>query len=75
VKDNMQLARSEMKLLSLLAQGLNNHEIASVLGNQEQDVVASIADLMVKTGAGDRFELAMFGVAQSQAGPGDAQEP
>ena len=62
----LHLTRSERKFLSLLASGLSDNEIASVLGNAERDVSASVDRLLVKTSAKSRVELALFGLAASE---------
>jgi two-component system nitrate/nitrite response regulator NarL len=56
------LSRRQAQLIRLLAQGLKNKEIASVLGIAEGTVKAYLTVLFEKVGAKDRFELALFGL-------------
>lgn len=66
--DGLQLARTvkltprEGQLVSLLAQGLKNKEIAAMLGISEGTVKVYLSKLFDKVGAKDRFELALFGL-------------
>ena len=66
--DGLQLARTvkltprEGQLVSLLAQGLKNKEIATALGISEGTVKVYLSKLFDKVGAKDRFELALFGL-------------
>ena len=65
VKGGLHLARAERKLLALIATGVDDQEIASALGKTEQDVIASVAQLLVKTKTENRIELALFALAKS----------
>lgn len=56
------LTRRQSQIVSLLAQGLKNKEIASALGISESTVKAYLYTLFEKVGAKDRFELALFGL-------------
>jgi two-component system nitrate/nitrite response regulator NarL len=69
----VKLSRREGDLVRLLAQGLKNKEIASVLGITEGTVKVYLSKLFVKVGAKDRFELALFGLKHVQSGSNGAQ--
>lgn len=58
----VRLTPREGQLVSLLAQGLKNKEIAHVLGISEGTVKVYLSKLFQKVGAKDRFELALFGL-------------
>jgi DNA-binding NarL/FixJ family response regulator len=68
LNDGLQDARTvrltprEGQLVSLLAQGLKNKEIANTLGISEGTVKVYLSKLFQKVGAKDRFELALFGL-------------
>lgn len=62
------LTTRESQLVSLLAQGLKNKEIASCLGITEGTVRIYLSKLFVKIGARDRFEVAVFGLKNSYFG-------
>ena len=52
-------------MLSLVASGLDDREIAAELGKTEHAVTVSVDQLIVKTNAQNRIELALFGLAKS----------
>ncbi len=56
------LSRRESQLVSLLAQGLKNKEIASMLLISDGTVKVYLSRLFRKLGVKDRFELALFGL-------------
>lgn len=56
------LTQREGQLLSLLAQGLKNCEIAVYLRTSEGTVRRSLARLFQKVGVKNRFELALYGL-------------
>src|SRR5579885_688299 len=58
----IRLSKRQSELISLLAQGLKNKEIATVLGISEGTVKAYLTTLFEKVGAKDRFDLALFGL-------------
>jgi DNA-binding NarL/FixJ family response regulator len=58
----VKLTPREGQLVSLLAQGLKNKEIAYTLGISEGTVKVYLSKLFHKVGAKDRFELALFGL-------------
>jgi DNA-binding NarL/FixJ family response regulator len=62
------LSRRETQLISLLAQGMKNKEIANALFLSEGTVKVYLSRLFQKTGAKDRFELALYGVKQRALG-------
>jgi DNA-binding NarL/FixJ family response regulator len=56
------LTRREGQLVSLLAQGLKNKEIATALNISEGTVKVYLSRLFQKLGVKDRFELALYGL-------------
>jgi len=62
------LTTRESQLVSLLAQGLRNKEIAACLGITEGTVRIYLSKLFAKIGARDRFEVALFGLKNSYFG-------
>jgi len=56
------LTRREGQLVTLLAQGLKNKEIAGALHISEGTVKVYLSRLFQKLGVKDRFELALFGL-------------
>jgi DNA-binding NarL/FixJ family response regulator len=56
------LSKREGQLVSLLAQGLRNKEIASLLLISEGTVKVYLSRLFRKLGVNDRFELALYGL-------------
>jgi len=56
------LTRREGQLVSMLARGLKNKEISSELGITEGTVKVYLSHLFQKSGARDRFELALQGM-------------
>jgi len=61
------LTRRESQLVSLLAQGLKNKEIASTLFISEGTVKVYLSRLFQKLGVKDRFELALYGLKNMPA--------
>ncbi len=57
-----QLSRRESDLVRLLVQGLNNRQIGERLGIKEGTVKVYLSKLYAKTGAVDRFDLALYGL-------------
>jgi DNA-binding NarL/FixJ family response regulator len=62
------LTRREGQLVTLLAQGLKNKEIASTLFISEGTVKVYLSRLFDKLRVNDRFELALFGLKNMQMG-------
>jgi DNA-binding NarL/FixJ family response regulator len=62
------LTRRESQLVTLLAQGLKNKEIAACIGITEGTVRIYLSKLFVKIGARDRFEVAVFGLKNAYCG-------
>src|SRR5579863_4557685 len=56
------LSKRQTQLVTLLAQGLKNKEIAAALGISQATVKAYLTVLFEKVGARDRFEVALFGL-------------
>jgi DNA-binding NarL/FixJ family response regulator len=67
------LTRRESQLVSLLAQGLKNKEIATALFISEGTVKVYLSRLFHKLGVKDRFELALFGLKNMPAGGGPVE--
>jgi DNA-binding NarL/FixJ family response regulator len=70
------LTQREGQLVSLLAQGLKNKEIASTLLISEGTVKVYLSRLFQKVGVKDRFELALFGLknlTMTQGGSAEKQ--
>ena len=61
------LTRREQQVVSLVAQGLKNREIASALSIATGTVKIHIMHVFEKTGIRDRFELAMYGLKLADA--------
>jgi DNA-binding NarL/FixJ family response regulator len=64
------LTRREGQLVSLLAQGLKNKEIAHALTISEGTVKVYLSRLFQKLGVKDRFELALYGLKNLTPGNG-----
>jgi DNA-binding NarL/FixJ family response regulator len=62
----------ENRLIALVAQGLNNREIAAALASAEGTVRASLSKLCRKLGVRDRYELCLFALKRSPVTPGPA---
>jgi DNA-binding NarL/FixJ family response regulator len=69
------LTRRERQLVSLLAQGLKNKEIAYAMTLSEGTVKVYLSRLFVKVGANDRFELALFALKNLYFNAADAPGP
>ena len=63
------LTKRERQLVTLLAQGLKNKEIAWTLGITEGTVKVYLSRLFHKVGANDRFELALFALKSLCSSP------
>jgi DNA-binding NarL/FixJ family response regulator len=62
------LTSRESQIVGLLAQGLKNKEIATCLGLSEGTVKSYLVHLFKKSGARDRFELALLGLKNTYCG-------
>ena len=62
------LTNRESQLVTLLAQGLKNKEIAACIGITEGTVRIYLSKLFAKIGARDRFEVAVFGLKNAYCG-------
>ena len=71
----VRLTRRERQLLSLLAQGLRNKEIAYAMTLSEGTVKVYLTRLLRKAGVKDRFQLALFALNNFLAGPACEPEP
>jgi two-component system nitrate/nitrite response regulator NarL len=60
--DGVILTGHEGEVVSLLAQGLTNKEIAATLNVSEDAIKVHLSQLFQKAGVKDRFELALFGL-------------
>jgi len=64
----VKLTRRESQIVTLLAQGLKNKEIATCLSLTEGTVKSYLVTLFRKVGARDRFELTVLGLKNSYCG-------
>jgi DNA-binding NarL/FixJ family response regulator len=64
----IRLSRRQTEIIGLLAQGMTNREVAAALGLTEGTVKSYMIQLLRKTGARDRFELALLGLKSSWPG-------
>jgi DNA-binding NarL/FixJ family response regulator len=64
----IQLTPRESQVVTLLAQGLKNKEIAACLGLTEGTVKSYLVTLFQKVGARDRFELTVLGLKNAYCG-------
>jgi DNA-binding NarL/FixJ family response regulator len=71
----VRLTRREHQLVSLLAQGLKNKEIAYAMTLSVGTVKVYLTRLFRKVGVDDRFELALFALNNFLAGPACEPEP
>jgi DNA-binding NarL/FixJ family response regulator len=71
----VRLTRREYQLVSLLAQGLKNKEIAYAMTLSEGTVKVYLTRLFRKVGVSDRFELALFALNKFLVGPAYELEP
>ena len=62
LRNRVILSDREGEVVSLLAQGLSNNEIAATLNSPESAVKVYLSHLFEKVGVKDRFELALFGL-------------
>lgn len=67
----VKLSPRERQLVSLLTQGLRNKEIAWRMNITEGTTKVYLSRLFEKTGANDRFELAMFVLQNLETSPGE----
>jgi two-component system response regulator DesR len=67
------LTQREGQLVSLLAQGLKNKEIATALLTTEGTVKVYLSRLFEKLGVKDRLELALYGLKNMTTGQGTIQ--
>jgi DNA-binding NarL/FixJ family response regulator len=65
--ERVELTNRESQLLTLLARGMKNKEIASALSITEGTVKVYLSRLFQKTGVKDRYELALCGVRNLNA--------
>jgi DNA-binding NarL/FixJ family response regulator len=59
-----QLSPRELEVLTALARGRSNRQIAKVLGIGEETVKAHVSSILAKLGLGDRTQAAIFGLQQ-----------
>lgn len=67
------LTKREQEIISLVARGLKNREIAESLHIATGTVKIHMMHIFEKTGIRDRFELAMYGLRQTETAPTAAQ--
>lgn len=65
----VKLSPRERQLISLLTEGLRNKEIAGRMNITEGTAKAYLSRLFEKTGASDRFELALFALKNLEPDP------
>jgi two-component system, NarL family, nitrate/nitrite response regulator NarL len=65
----IRLSPRERQLIGLLTEGLRNKEIAARMTITEGTAKAYLSRLFEKTGASDRFELAMFALKNLETNP------
>lgn len=70
----VRLSKRESELLTLIAQGLKNKEIATALDLSEGTIRIYLSHLYQKIGAKDRYELALFALRQLGLGRGGESE-
>jgi two-component system nitrate/nitrite response regulator NarL len=73
-RDRVVLTGREGEVVSLLAQGLTNKEIAAELQDSEGAIKVHLSQLLQKAGVKDRFELALFGLKNLAAQPPQGEE-
>jgi DNA-binding NarL/FixJ family response regulator len=66
------LTKRERELVGLVAQGLKNKAIATALEISEGTVKVYLSRLFTKVGANDRFDLALIGLRNVEAGHSNA---
>ncbi|HYL37386.1 MAG TPA: response regulator transcription factor [Bryobacteraceae bacterium] len=66
----VKVSRRENELITLVAQGLKNKEIATVMDITEGTVKVYLSRLFEKVGVRDRFELALFGLRSANPADG-----
>jgi DNA-binding NarL/FixJ family response regulator len=66
---SVRLSPRERQLVGLLTEGLRNKEIAGRMNITEGTAKAYLSRLFEKTGASDRFELAMFALKNLETNP------
>jgi DNA-binding NarL/FixJ family response regulator len=60
---NLTCGETDRKLISLVGHGLDNEEIAAALGCDQPTVQKLLKSLSHRLGAGDRCELALYGLS------------
>ena len=60
---NLACSEGERELIALAGYGLNNKEIAAALGSDRSNVQKRLRNLADRLGAGDRYELALYGLS------------
>jgi DNA-binding NarL/FixJ family response regulator len=60
---NLACSDRERDLIKLVGYGLDNHEIAAVVGSDGSTVKKLVGNLSDRLGAGDRYELALYGLS------------
>jgi DNA-binding NarL/FixJ family response regulator len=73
-RDRVVLTGREGEVVSLLAQGLTNKEIAATLKVSEGAVEVHLSRLLEKAGVKDRFELALFGLKGLTTQPAQGED-
>jgi DNA-binding NarL/FixJ family response regulator len=72
---SIRLTYREQQLVALLAKGMKNKEIGACLGLSEGTVKIYVSRLLEKTGAKDRYELALIAVKNTLLGRAERGQP
>jgi DNA-binding NarL/FixJ family response regulator len=60
---NLACSELERELITLIGYGLDNQEIAVAVGSDRLTVKRLVSNLSDRLGAGDRYELALYGLS------------
>ena len=69
------LSPREVEVLTVLARGRSNREIARLLSISEETVKAHVSSILAKLGLGDRTQAAIFGLQQRLVPLDEALDP
>jgi DNA-binding NarL/FixJ family response regulator len=60
---DIKCSEREREFITLVGYGLNNQEIADAVGSDRSTVQKLVRNLSERLGAGDRYELALYGLS------------